>query len=641
MLSSDVKRYKYFNRAFLILICILSISVIITPQHQTGRHMGLRKTIRAIRSAIADFPTQSKPSGNKKATVESLEERVLFSGFALSSGNLTFNGSLVSQNVISFQTGRSGFAYFAVWGGGGPAGEEDLAISTANIGGGIVNVGQVYNYGVVNNDSPEPTDGYCYYWLVSNGDLMLNTDTSNINISGTPIQSFGAFNAAASSTGPAWSGAYYLTGSGSTGSLLFNSLQNGTESTAGTTTTIATNVLALGVEAPTVGGTAYYRLSNGNFDSVVGTSPTVIDSSAKGFGMSSNGSAYYWDTATNNLMLTPGPGTAGGLIASSVGVFGTDAAGNAYYMPANTSNVICSSFGGNGYTSGLKESTAIASTFSDTPLVATAPGYGSVVSYEVTAGALDKAIFEPIYGIESTNGSTTSPNMLLGNVPVYLIYWGSYWNGTPSPSSASLTSTVNTLYSGTYLNGLSLAGYGVTGTAHVAGTFIYTGIAAPGSGGQFTDATLQSVVQNVITANGLPQDNFGPGPKSYPLYFVITQPGVSSSSAPTAASYHSAFNVVLQSSGIAYGWIGSSSSTLDGYTSNLGHETAEAITDPFLGAGGGWTTVAGGLFDPGHASLLGVSEIADWEAQFYGARISGILVQSYWSIADQAYMVLL
>src|SRR5262245_28180976 len=60
--------------------------------------------------------------------------------------------------------------------------------------------------------------------------------------------------------------------------------------------------------------------------------------------------------------------------------------------------------------------------------------------------------FTPQAGVETAtdNGGTVLPNP-----PVYLIFWGSGWNTSTSPSTSSVVNAASSILSGPYLSGLS------------------------------------------------------------------------------------------------------------------------------------------------------------------------------------------
>jgi hypothetical protein len=77
-------------------------------------------------------------------------------------------------------------------------------------------------------------------------------------------------------------------------------------------------------------------------------------------------------------------------------------------------------------------------------------------------------------------------------------------------------------------------------------------------------------------------------------------------------------------------------SRLDNYTSLFSHELVETITDPVTDP----PILNGIRVDPGPSyPYPGDHEVCDYEARDYTERLNGVLVQSYWSERDQAFIV--
>ena len=142
----------------------------------------------------------------------------------------------------------------------------------------------------------------------------------------------------------------------------------------------------------------------------------------------------------------------------------------------------------------------------------------------------------------------------------------------------------------------------------------------------FSPTDLNNEINKLIVAGSLP----APGQlSSTPIYFAITAPGIKSSD-PAAGGYHTTGTRPPLLETKVEGWIGNTG-TVDGVTTALSHETVEAATDAY---GNGINVKHGNTWYPPPGT-----EIADNEAQSYTARVGGTLVQSYWSAANQAYIV--
>ena len=497
-----------------------------------------------------------KAANPNRVMIESLEDRTLLSSYALANGTLTYGTQTVATNVVSFEVGRSGYAYFEQWG-------NLLSINEAPTGGGTTAIATVYSYGL-------RSDGAGYFWDGSNNELYLNTVTGFQTIDANPIQGFGV-----RSDG---SGYYWEVG----GKFYINTQYQ-----------------------------AQVALNNGN--------PIL------GFGMSSQGSAYYWDSVSNLLYLTNTLGTYQ-ISSGTIQAFEADAAGNAYYIPTGTTQVWCSSYGGNGYTSGLKESDVVDPTFGLQLRAAGAPGYGGVVVFDTYNGTDSNLVFEPIYGIESTSGSTSGTE-LTGNIPIYLIFWGSAWNNLlNSPSMLGVTTSIGGILGSAYFSGLTQ--YGASDTAHIAGSTVFTSYDPTNN---FSANTLINVLVTTILSENWPQAGQH-GLDSGAVYLVITPPGITQSGNNTQ-SYHNSYNP--NNGYFDYGWI-YNSGQIGNVTQNVSQQLSDAITDPYPNGGQNWTVDSGGLWSVGgpFSGYMG-----DFEGQYDQTVLNGQVVQAYWSVSDQAFII--
>jgi hypothetical protein len=239
--------------------------------------------------------------------------------------------------------------------------------------------------------------------------------------------------------------------------------------------------------------------------------------------------------------------------------------------------------------------------------------------------------FTPQLGPETlSNGGNhlgqTSPGM-----PIYAIYMGSYWQ---TPAGSQQFSQIENSINGIFFNTACLDGlhqYGPNQRAFEPGNspFVFnTSDPAKWGRGDLTvsDDDIRGVVENAIDNQGLPEaDDFS----NAGVYLVFTPPGVTSSTYTNAGGYHdqdSDYDFPFDFDSIDYGWIGNDG-TLNTVTDTMSHEVAEAMTDPNPGSGVVVTNTSPN------------SELGDNEAQNYNAFLGGFLIQSYWSAADQSYIV--
>jgi hypothetical protein len=252
--------------------------------------------------------------------------------------------------------------------------------------------------------------------------------------------------------------------------------------------------------------------------------------------------------------------------------------------------------------------------------------------------AMRSIVFLPQFGPEH---ATDQGGLKLNDVPVYLIYKGTYWTGAPTPGNPSaddITGAAATVLNSGYFR--LLTQYGVDGKAHLAGTYV-DGSDLPAN---FSSDDLQNVVENAQD-QGIPESDDGP---EEPIYVVVTPPGVASGD-KAAASYNLLmhdYDFPVDRDDIPLVWLGGLSgnglppdaSMLDIYTDNFSHEVGEAIT----------CNDQQGIVTPPTAAYLakfgaqpGTPQIGDNEADLYTYRLgTGQLVQSLWSEHDQAYVVL-
>jgi hypothetical protein len=263
-------------------------------------------------------------------------------------------------------------------------------------------------------------------------------------------------------------------------------------------------------------------------------------------------------------------------------------------------------------------------------------------------------IFSPHFGAEATTFGTGE---MLNSAPVFLIFWGSYWNSSSAnPSESAIQSAFTTELASPIFNRLTQ--YGSNGSAHFEASWIDTAVGDPGGppppgttgGPSVSDSQIQNVILNAINDPSSPI--LAPSQFSTPpLYVVITPPGITSSTyPPPAAGYHQDFSGNINagkgtnagSADIVYSWIENFNisdprAAMDLLTMTMSHETAEAMTDPQVPTG---ITVSAGSNWPGGASGEATGEIGDFEPDFtYTYRVDGVLTQALWDYNDQAFVV--
>jgi hypothetical protein len=250
-------------------------------------------------------------------------------------------------------------------------------------------------------------------------------------------------------------------------------------------------------------------------------------------------------------------------------------------------------------------------------------------------------LFQPQFGVEPT---TNHNGIGLNDVPVYLLFWGSAWNSPPpgSPTMADVTSAIQSVLDSPYTSGLTQ--YNVDGKVHYGGSYLDTSNPST-TGFSWTDALgviTHSTDSPDAQGRQLPDSDDTP---TWPVYVVITPPGVTASAGGASSNSLYVRPNLLDADRLPMIWLGgltsngfpASGKPIDRYADNFSHELAEAITDigqsiPFLqnirvDSGANWTGPAGD------------GQIGDAEAQLYSAVINGVLEQSYWSNRDQQFLV--
>jgi hypothetical protein len=242
-------------------------------------------------------------------------------------------------------------------------------------------------------------------------------------------------------------------------------------------------------------------------------------------------------------------------------------------------------------------------------------------------------VFNPVFSPETV---TDHGGTKLNNPPVYLIFWGSYWQ-TPAgvQMCADLQNQTASLLSGPYLSGLQQ--YGVDGHAHLS--TVRFDKSDPSNG--FTEDQVKAVFNNQIDNNGLPEAD---DTSNCPIYVVLTPPNVSAQGG--ALGYHGTdtdYDFPFDFDRMPYAWVGGFgpdyASQVSLYMDTMSHEVVEAITDSEIDLiqKPGITSNQPGYNDPNS------NEIADFEPEAttigYAYRVNGVETQAYWSKQNQAFIV--
>jgi hypothetical protein len=305
-------------------------------------------------------------------------------------------------------------------------------------------------------------------------------------------------------------------------------------------------------------------------------------------------------------------------------------------------------------------------------------------------------VFKPQFGpitVSDGNGD------VLNDVPIYLIFNGDYWRTAAGQTArGQVTGALTDLLNGPYLSRTDQYRWNLPGRPTFAGSTLDPnslsdgfGFIGPNVGLSFQGVTIDYLrtgtlcgnVENVIDSGALPDAD---DVAHQPLYLMITAPGIQShpgspfsDNAPGGfhAWYPDPDNLVpvflnpldpfspvvwvpTDVDNIMVGWVGThlqSDGTfdIDQFTRVLSHEVLESVTDPgggvpqfYPGQPHGAFTGSGGLLGG-----IGFNELADGEPDTGGSASTpytyrlpapsgapnGVVVQPYWSRADQAFIV--
>jgi hypothetical protein len=224
--------------------------------------------------------------------------------------------------------------------------------------------------------------------------------------------------------------------------------------------------------------------------------------------------------------------------------------------------------------------------------------------------------------LTATHGYRIAPEIVL-------IFWGSAWGTTQSPSASEFFASALSLVNSPYFSALnqgSFVGYngGYIAPARVAPTApVYTG-KAPGTNdtpASFTTADINAIVTYLIGKNLVP----APTHDNDMIYAVFTPTGSSHQGGFQGQNKMAHYTDSWQTPYI-YEWIIPDSSLLDlnSGTNIFGHETVEAITQ-----------LEGVSISPTCQNAGSGDQIGD-PCQCYSEYYNGFAHQGYWSPADGA-----
>lgn len=257
-------------------------------------------------------------------------------------------------------------------------------------------------------------------------------------------------------------------------------------------------------------------------------------------------------------------------------------------------------------------------------------------------------------GVATGATMTDAGGLVLTEPNIYLIFWGTHWNASPTLSQTTVTNLLDRICRSSYLDSLwqyRQAGGGarIASTALVDAALDSTGTQTPASPSgsyqqngatisAFATADIPNLVANAVLANLVP----APPSNGNAAYCVVLPENVYNSDTQGGFWGQHGFTQVtyLDSSGreaemeIIWMWV-THAGVQDQLTSTFAHELAETCSDP--GQLDNW---AFGVKNwvPASASSGTGSEIGDI-CEGWSALLNGVVVQSYFSNSDQTCIV--
>jgi hypothetical protein len=246
------------------------------------------------------------------------------------------------------------------------------------------------------------------------------------------------------------------------------------------------------------------------------------------------------------------------------------------------------------------------------------------------------AVYEPIFGTESQKQDDDAK---LKNPEIFLIFWGSYWQGTDSPQAVAVENAAKLVADSTFARITAQYGAGPNISIDPRYTWDSGDPTNPADAGDtFESGKIDDVIQNQIDNGPLPESD-DDSLANTPIYVVVTPPGARSDT-PDAIGFNttgSDFDLPFDFDTIPECWVGTSDDGsggvfVDGFSQTFSHEIAECMTDE---GGGGFK-----VNKPAAWNGKGDDQIGDREGNAYYFRMyNGVTVQPVWSRADQAWVV--
>ena len=227
-------------------------------------------------------------------------------------------------------------------------------------------------------------------------------------------------------------------------------------------------------------------------------------------------------------------------------------------------------------------------------------------------------------GVGAAGGFSYGGGRLLTAVRVHLIFWGSAWLAWPPPNATvgACTDAVVTILASDYMNSLTQysVGSGSLGSVTVVSDSVGGSPADPPN--PFSSNDVWQLVEHLRAAGQIPTGDIGASGQG--LYMVVMPAGVGSNQAGVIGE-HSYYWFGSPATNVPFGWV--TQDSVDSFSVVFSHELVESCTDP---EGTGWTSAT--ACGVGHGGWCEIGDVC----QGSDARVHGVLVQRYWSNADNS-----
>jgi acrosin len=242
-------------------------------------------------------------------------------------------------------------------------------------------------------------------------------------------------------------------------------------------------------------------------------------------------------------------------------------------------------------------------------------------------GLEERTVLSILFSNTGTRTITDTGGPILNHMQLDLIFWGTGWNSGRGPAlRTSMQNTATAILNSTYFDGL--AQYRSIGHGSLVRSDTITTTNPPASFTTGFGGDVSNFVTNNINNNTLPS------PNGQILYFVIPQPGSTTSDCGCGGRHLA--GIASSNRVFPYGLLSDPTGvSVDRLSWIMSHEMAEAASNPE------WNITVGGVTQAAfHVPGSNGDEIGDGEPDGnYLYRLNGSLVQAFLSQSDHVYIV--